>query len=484
MNNYNDLRLKKPVKYGKITLIPSRIKGEYHMFTGLKNQLELSDSLITNILPKDNELVKLKKILNWEGINLIYKSCFNSTTGNKTKTTDIALGLLLLKHLYKKSDRALINELHLNNSYMYFCSLSYDAVAEANRQGIKLIDHSTIVKIRKRLGAEKIEKILTLFTSELVKNKIIDGKYLFTDTTALEKNIIYPTDVSLLSRVIRETDYIIQNVIRKKNTVISSAARKAKTLSKIYYSSSKKTKDLLNKTSKSLARIAKAQLIVAGVAANNMAGSISSVNIKRYKKLKEVGRKIVRQAENRIKGVKVRGRILSYHEEHAKALPKGKVGKLCEFGTKLSLSMSANGYITDHKLYDSNIADVLTLKEAVSIHSKTFGKQFLGAAADRAYYDENLNNTLEKKHKISLAIPHKKNRSALMGIDKDKLYNKRAAIEAKISEGKRMYGLNKSYYKGYDGDKMWAALGVMALNIRKLIRDINKNPELILRFAG
>src|SRR5450830_1016567 len=228
MNIYNILILKKPVKYGKITLIPSRKKGDYHMFTGLKNQLELSDSLITNILPQDNELVKLKKILNWKEINTIYKSCFKSSTGNKTKTTDIALGLILLKHLYKKSDRALINDLHLNNSYMYFCSLSYEAVAEANRLGVKLIDHSTIVKIRKRLGSEKIEKILTLFTSELVKNRVIDGKYLFTDTTSLEKNIIYPTDVSLLSRVIREADHIIQNVKLKKNVIISSAARKAK----------------------------------------------------------------------------------------------------------------------------------------------------------------------------------------------------------------------------------------------------------------
>jgi hypothetical protein len=133
MNIYNILILKKPVKYGKITLTQSRIKEEYHMFTGLKKQLELSDSLINDILPEDNELVKLKKILNWEGINTIYKSCFKSKTGNKTKTTDIALGLLLLKHLYKKSDRDLINELHLNNSYMYFCSLSYDEVAIANK---------------------------------------------------------------------------------------------------------------------------------------------------------------------------------------------------------------------------------------------------------------------------------------------------------------------------------------------------------------
>ena len=484
MNIYNILRLKKPVNYGKITLISPHTKGDHHMFTGLKKQLELSDTLINDILPEDNELVKLKKILNWEDINFIYKSCFKSNTGNKTKTTDIALGLLLLKHLYKKSDRDLINELHLNNSYMYFCSLSYDEVAEANRLGIKLIDHSTLVKIRKRLGAEKISAILSLFTSELIKNKIIDGKYLFTDTTSLEKNIIYPTDVSLLSRVIKEADYIIQNVIRKKNVIISSAVKKAKTLSKIYYSSSKKTKDLLNKTATSLARIAKAQLTVAGVAANNMAESISELNIKRYKKLKEVGRKIVRQAEKRIKGVKVRDKILSYYEDHTSALPKGKVGKPCEFGTKLSLSMSANGYITAYKLYNSNIADILTLKEMVSKHSKTFGKKFKGAAADRAYYDEDLIKVLEKKHKIDLAIPHKKNRDIKMEPDMQDLYDRRAAIEARISEGKRMCGLNKSYYKGFDGDRMWATLGVMALNMRKLIRDISKNPELILRFAG
>ena len=85
---------------------------------------------------------------------------------------------------------------------MHFCSLSYGGVASANSLGVKLIDHSTIVKTRARLGADKIQNILTLFTGELVKNKIIDGKYLFTDTTSLEKNIIYPTDVSLLLRVI------------------------------------------------------------------------------------------------------------------------------------------------------------------------------------------------------------------------------------------------------------------------------------------
>ena len=196
--------------------------------------------------------------------------------------------------------------------------------------------------------------------------------------------------MSLLARVIKEADYIIQNAKRKKDAALSAAVKKAKTLSKIYYSSSKKTKELLDRTAKALISIAKSQLRVAAVAATQMADAVSRQNIKRYIKLKEVGKKIVRQAQARINCTKVPGRIVSYHEEHAKALPKGKVGKPCEFGAKLALSMSANGYITDHRLYDSNIADISTLKEILNKHGQTFGKDFKGGAADRAYYDEDL----------------------------------------------------------------------------------------------
>ncbi|MHB8276553.1 MAG: hypothetical protein ACYDIA_02725 [Candidatus Humimicrobiaceae bacterium] len=71
--------------------------------------------------------------------------------------------------------------------------------------------------------------------------------------------------------------------MRKKNAILSSAVKKAKALSKIYYSSSKKIKELLNKAAKALIPITKSQLHIAGVAANHMAGSISEVNIKRYK---------------------------------------------------------------------------------------------------------------------------------------------------------------------------------------------------------
>jgi len=84
-----------------------------------------------------------------------------------------------------------------------------------------------------------------------------------------------------------------------------------------------------------------------------------------------------------------------------------------------------------------------------------------------------------------LAIPHKKDRTRKMGKRKNKIYNKRAAIEAKISEGKRMCGLTKSLYKGFEGDQIWTSIPmcIFGLNIRKVLRDISVKPGLMKKFA-
>jgi hypothetical protein len=87
-------------------------------------------------------------------------------------------------------------------------------------------------------------------------------------------------------------------------------------------------------------------------------------------------------------------------------------------------------------------SDIDTLEDAVEDHLKKFGKKFKEASADRAYYDRDLIEELEEKHKIKIAILHKKRKEPLPK-DKKDLYKKRSAIEAKISEGKRMTGMGK-----------------------------------------
>ena len=210
---------------------------------------------------------------------------------------------------------------------MHFCGLSYDEVARCNREGKKIIDHSSLVKIRKRLGPEKTKAILDAFTLELIDKKIIDGKIMFTDTTSLEKNIIYPTEIGLLSRVIEEAAAVTQKVRYKKDMVKTKVIKKARSIAKVYYSASKKTKKLLKDTSSALLAIAKEQVRKAGSAIEATSDLISGSVERRYKRLNSIGKKILEQVEAKLDGEKIGGRIVSYYQDHSRALPKGKLSK-------------------------------------------------------------------------------------------------------------------------------------------------------------
>lgn len=453
------------------------------MFTGLTQQLDFGNHLIKEIIPKSHDLVKLKIILDWEKMNNIYNSCYKSKRGNATKNTNLVLGLFILKHLYSKTYREVINELHVNTAYMHFCSVSYDEIVELNKQDKKIIDHSSLVKIKSRLGENRFRKICEIFINQLIENKFIDGKHLYSDTTSLEKNILFPTDVSLLKRVIEEAEMVIQKVKMKKDMIKSETIKKSNAICKIFYSSNKKTKELANSVCAELIKIAEKSIEKAQKKVKLKSVQAEKHIIEQFKKVNSVGNRIIEQSKQKIEGEKIKDRIVSFYEDHTRSLPKGKIGKPVEFGAKLRIDMSGNGYITNWKLYEGNPGDVTMLEDVISYHKNSFNEDFKAAGFDRGFYDEEKILEYESKYEIQLAIPHKKNRNHKMGKRKEKIYNKRAAIEAKISEGKRMCGLNKSLYKGFDGDKIWTSMGILSLNIRKLLRVISTNPKLLNKFV-
>lgn len=453
------------------------------MFTGLTEQLDFGNHLIAEIVPQGHDLVKLKKILEWGKMNEIYKECYKSKKGNSTKNTNLVLGLFILKHLFQKPYRVIIDELHVNIAYMHFCSVSSEEITLLNKEDKKIIDHSSLVKIKARLGAERFERIVGIFTTQLIEKGFIDGKHLYSDTTSLEKNIIFPTDVSLLKRVIEEAEVVIQKVRHKKDLAKSEVIKKANTAAKIFYSSSKKTKELAQSICAELVKIAEKSLKEAAKIAQQKSVQSKEYIVKRYEKLKEVGTSIVEQTKKQLDGEKIQDRVVSYYEDHARSLPKGKVGRPVEFGDKLRIDMTGNGYVTNWELYQGNPSDATMLEDAIMTHKSVFKDNFKAAGFDRGFYDEEKIVVYENKYNILLAIPHKKDRTRKMGKRKDKIYNKRAAIEAKISEGKRMCGLNKSLYKGFEGDQVWTSMGILALNIRKTLRDISVKPGLMKKFA-
>jgi transposase, IS5 family len=337
--------------------------------------------------------------------------------------------------------------------------------------------------VRKKLGNEKVQKIERLFTEELIAKKVITGKYLFSDTTSLEKNISYPTEVSLLKRVIEHAEMVVQGVVKKKELVKTAVIRKANRIAKVYYSASEKTKELLEGATKQLLAIAKDTLERAAVRFHRSGKRVREGLKKGFERVERVGKRIVEQVEGKLRGEKVTDRIVSYYEEEARALPKGKVHKPCEFGHKVRLDMNGDGYITNWRLCRGNPADVGMLEEVVEEHAERFGEAFLAGAMDRGYYDGEKIGKLEETYGICLAIPHKSDRKKKLSRRERRLCNKRSAIESRISEGKRMVGLDKSYYRGFEGDGIWAAFTVMALNIRKVLMEIRKKPGVRRKLA-
>jgi hypothetical protein len=202
-----------------------------------------------------------------------------------------------------------------------------------------------------------------------------------------------------------------------------------------------------------------------------------------YEKVKTVGKKILQQVTDKLEEKKIEDKIVSYYEPHVRALPKGKVKKPCEFGTKLRIDMTDEKYITNYHLYQGNPNDVMMLDDIIQDHKNKFPTFFKNAGMDRGFYDEQKIQQLEAEHNITLAIPHKKRVDQPLSKRKQKIYNKRARIEAKISEGKRVTGMNKSNYKGFEGDKITAVLSIWALNVRQLLRDINERPNLMKKLT-
>ena len=454
------------------------------MFTGLRSQFDFGDTILGKILSQDHDLVKLKTLIDWKRINALYETCFSSDKGNASKPTQLVIGLILLRHLLRKPDRLLIEELHVNLAIMNFCSVSPWEVAEYSQRGEKLIDHSTLVKVRKRLGSKRLRKIERMFLGQLRDKGLICGRHLFCDTTSVEKNIIYPTEVSLLRRVIECAEMIVQKVIKKKDMVKTAIIKRAGRISKLYYSASKKNEQLLERTSRALLKLARAAYQKANQVFRESGKVTREALHIHYERLQKVGKMILQQVEKKLDGEKVTDRIVSFFEAHARALPKGKVHRPCEFGVKLRVDMVEGGYISNWRLYTGNPADVGMLEEAVGQHAQAFGQEFEAAAMDRGFYDEQKIQDLEYTHEIELAIPHRRDRRSVLKGKKRRLYRRRAAEEAKISEGKRMVGLGKSYYKGFEGDEIWTTLSILALNTRQLLRDMSKNPKILHLLTG
>lgn len=484
-------------------------------------QARLIDGLLEKRLDPSHELLLLADKIDWEHIETALRPYY-SLRGRKAKSIRLMVGLQILKHRHNLSDEGVTQGIHENLYWMAFCGLPGQL---GSAEWAKTLDASSMTRFRRRIGAEGVSLIEGVIREQLIAAREMNPKTHLVDSTAMEKNVTYPTDTGLLDR----GRQLIVKAIRKLGELgvkvkVRDFARKAKKviLNVVKLGKDRQerieqgTQDLIAMAQDVLAKVPAALKGAGAVAANaaRAAGkaaqeALSSGAQDARQKVDALGaatrsglaaagkgvkdqiarlteplkeqrkllQRVINQAEARWQGVHVPNKVLSLHEPHVVAIAKGKRAKPNEYGCKVSISTDRNGYVVGHQEYAENIADTKSLDPALDHWEEAFGNPSDELGADRGYHTP---TPSEKTAKIKrVAIPTK---GRTKHPDRKKPYfrrlqRQRAGIEPIIGHLKSDHRMDRSRYKGFDGDKQNVSWAVIAWNTKKWVRRAKGNSE-------
>jgi hypothetical protein len=120
-----------------------------------------------------------------------------------------------------------------------------------------------------------------------------------------------------------------------------------------------------------------------------------------FARLNTIGSKVIEQTGRRLNEEKIEDRIVSYHEDHSRPLPKGKVTG-CEFGVKLRVDMTGDGWVVNHRVYRGNPADCGMLADVLAgVDKNGLNELIRELQADRGFANDIDERILTAKHKAS-----------------------------------------------------------------------------------
>jgi len=191
-------------------------------------------------LDRNNRWLRIQDLIPWQELEYEYLRFF-SDVGRPAKDAQLILGLLLLKHMTKLSDREIIAEV-MENPYMQaFCGFHSMATTAT-------LDASTLTQARKRLGPKFFRDLEKKTYAVLIERGIIRSRGLLADATVFPEEIKFPTDVGLLNDVRR---WLVKT-IRRLGGKMRTRRRKAEKEYLRFAKTKRKTKKIIHRAKKAM----------------------------------------------------------------------------------------------------------------------------------------------------------------------------------------------------------------------------------------
>jgi len=145
----------------------------------------------------NHPLAKLARQIDWAAFENKFGAFYTPSWDRPGLPIRLMVGLTYLSRMYDLSDEAVVENWLENSYWQYFCGYEYFQLRFP-------LDPSSLVRWRKRIGAEGMEFLLqqTLVTAKNSgKLKEPSLRQINVDTTVQEKNITFPTDAKLYHRM-------------------------------------------------------------------------------------------------------------------------------------------------------------------------------------------------------------------------------------------------------------------------------------------
>jgi len=415
-------------------------------------QEELFRSRLDQILNRKHPLFLLAGELNWSVFDESFGTYFEDKQGRPALPTRLVVGLHYLKHAYNESDETVVDRFLENPYWQYFCGFEFF-------QHTFPLDRSSLVRWRKRLGPEGMEKLLGE-TIDLAKRKKLvtknELKRVNVDTTVQEKAIAFPTDARLYHKM--------------RRALVREAKRLGITLRQTYERVSKKAlfKQGRYGHAKQMKRARKQTKVLKtflGRVMRDLERKVPSRDEKLQNLLAIAWRIYERKRTDKNK-------VYSIHAPEVECIAKGKAHKRYEFGNKVAVATtSTNSWIVGLQSFHGNPYDGHTLSKTL-----TQIQRLTGMLPEEAYCDQGYRGSSEIPDEVSVNICGKRKR---LSRSQKRWYKRRSAIEPKIGHLKSDHRMDRNYLLGKQGDQINAVLAGCGANLRKIL---NQSIDSFLRW--
>jgi IS5 family transposase len=384
---------------------------------------------------------------------------------------EVALRMLVLKHLKDWSYEQLQWEVTGNLVYRYFCRID----------GGKVPDAKTMVRLGQLLEGDSLRALFERVVQLAAARRVTRGRKMRVDTTVVEAPIRHPSDSRLCEDV---TQVLCRHIERARSEGVAAP----RGFRNVRRSVGRRQREITQISRRPLARDAKRRalrrpyrrlLATTRRVLRQAEGTVKRArrrwhrlsgrarrSVRILRRMIGLGRRVVAQTKLRVfKGVTDSAtKIVSVFEPETKILRRGKVHKPTEFGNMVKVQEAEGGIVTDIAVVTEHDAKLLV--PSVEHHKKVFGRVPHVVATDRGFFSlENVRNVAIMGVRC-VAVPKPGHRSpGWLARERSRPFRRarawRAGGEARIARLKHTFGMHRTRYKGPAGAERcvyWAGL--------------------------